>query len=160
LKFPGCFQKTATLKFNNMKKIFTLIAATVLTVATFAADHRPVVTLRSSRNYEIVIDGRSYFSNDGFMDLSNLRRGYHRIQVFEMNRRMGNPFGGLGGIILRRGKRLVDESNFELRNRDIDIRIDFRGQIRIAEERNGRGGWDNNRDHDRDYDHDRDWNRH
>jgi hypothetical protein len=147
-----------------MKKIFTLIAATVLTVATFAADRRPSVTVRSSRNYEIVIDGRSYYSNNGIMDLSNLGRGQHSIKVFEINRRVGNPFGGLGGIILKKGKKLVDASTFNLRNKDIDITIDFRGQIRISEERSGRGGWDDRRDNDRDNDHgrdrDRDWDRH
>ncbi|TMI74364.1 MAG: hypothetical protein E6H09_05475 [Bacteroidetes bacterium] len=135
-----------------MKKIFTLIAATVLTVATFAADRRPSVTLRSSKNYEIVVDGRSYFSNSGFMDLSNLRRGVHSIKVYEMNRRGGSPLAGFGGLLFGRGKRLVDASSFQLQNRDININIDFRGQIMIQEERNSRDRWDNDRNsHDRDY---------
>jgi hypothetical protein len=47
-----------------MKKIFTLLTGILITLVTFAAD-RPTVTLRSTRNYEIVIDGKSYFSQNG-----------------------------------------------------------------------------------------------
>src|SRR5689334_23283396 len=108
-----------------MKKIFTLIAATFLTVATFAADHRPSVTVRSTRQYEIVIDGRSYFSNNGFMDISNLRRGTHIVRVFETTRTRGF------GIFFGRAKRLVDQSFFDLSYRDVNINVDFRGQIHI-----------------------------
>ena len=129
-----------------MKKIFTLIAATVLAVASFAADRRPVVTLKSSRNYEIVIDGRSYFSNSGIMDLSNIRKGQHTIKVYETTR--GRGFGFMFG----KAKRLVDASTFLLRNNDVDINIDFRGQIRITEDRFGhdKRGNDWNDDHGRD----------
>jgi len=125
-----------------MKKIFTLIAATLITVATFAADHRPVVSLKSRGNYEIVIDGRSYFTRNGMMDLTHLRRGPHSIKVFEVSR----PF------MFMRTKRLVDASSFELRNRDLDISVNFRGQIHISEERSGRDRWN---DRDNDYGHDR-----
>ena len=137
-----------------MKKIFTLIAATILTVASFAADHRPTVTLRSSRNYQIVIDGQSIFARNGMVDLSGMRRGRHTIQVYELNRGLG-----LGGIIFGRTKRLVDVSQFSLRNADVNIYIDFRGQVRISEERFGRDRRDNDWndwDRDRDYGHDRD----
>jgi hypothetical protein len=149
------------INFNNMKKFFTLIAATVLTVASFAADHRPVVTLQSSRNYQVVIDGQTIFSRNGIMDLSGLRRGSHSIKVFEMNRGIG-----FGGFSFGRMKRLVDASTFFLGNNDVDINVDFRGRIRIIEDRYGRDqrdhDWNNGRD--RDYGHDRsqdnrDWNR-
>ena len=129
-----------------MKKIFTLIAATILTVATFAADHRPSVSLKSRGNYEIVIDGRSYFTRNGVMDLSNIRKGRHSIKVYEVSR----VFSFL------RTKKLVDASTFMLGNRDIDINVDFRGQIRISEERFGRDRWNDN-DHGRD--DRRDWDK-
>jgi hypothetical protein len=126
-----------------MKKIFTLIAATILTVATFAADRRPSVTVKSRGNYEIVIDGRSYFTRNGMLDLSHLRKGQHNVKVYELNR----------SILFMRSKRLVDASTFQLRNKDIDILVDFRGKIRISEERFGRDRWiddgdrfDNHRD--------------
>jgi hypothetical protein len=45
-----------------MKKIFTLVVASFMTVALFAADRRPSVTLTADKKYEVVIDGRSYAS--------------------------------------------------------------------------------------------------
>ncbi|MFI5130940.1 MAG: hypothetical protein ACHQFX_13145 [Chitinophagales bacterium] len=129
-----------------MKKIFTLIAATILTVATtFAADRRPSVSLKSRGNYEIVIDGRSYFTRNGAMELSNIRKGSHTIRVYEV----GRVFSFL------RTKKLVDASTFIVRNNDIDINVDFRGQIRVSEERYGRDRWNDN-DHDRYDRHDND----
>ena len=47
-----------------MKKIFTLVAATLFTVAVFAADRRPSVTVQTNKNYEIQIDGKSYFTRN------------------------------------------------------------------------------------------------
>ncbi|MDP4263807.1 MAG: hypothetical protein Q8941_14865 [Bacteroidota bacterium] len=119
-----------------MKKIFTLIAASFLTVAVFAADRQPVVTVTAGRNYQVVIDGRNYFSSNSTMSISNLCSGEHSIKVFEISR----------GFIFRQ-KRLVSSSCFQLRNNDVDICLDFRGQISISEKRSG---WDNgfDRDHD------------
>ena len=131
-----------------MKKIFTLIAATVLTVATFAADRRPSVTLKSSKNYEIVIDGKSYMSSTGIMDLSNLRKGQHSIKVYETRRGFGGILGGFGGVMIKGGKKLVDADNFSVTNRDLSINVDFRGQISIQEDRFGHDKWDDRRDND------------
>jgi hypothetical protein len=129
-----------------MKKIFTLIAAAFLTVATFAADRKPVVTVKASKNYEIVIDGQSYFSSNNVMNLSNIRFGQHSIKVYEVSR----------GFMFKRAKRLVDASTFQLRNNDVSINIDFRGQINIAEDRFGRDKWNDKKDNGRnsDYGHD------
>ena len=69
-----------------MKKIFTLCLGLVLTAAVFAADKRPDVTIISAKKYEIVIDGKSYFSNNRMMSIDNLRKGRHTFQVFEMNK--------------------------------------------------------------------------
>jgi len=141
-----------------MKKIFTLIAALGLTAATtFAADRKPSVTLKSSRNYEVVIDGRSYQSN-GIMDVNLMRGRQHSIKVYEIRR------SGFG-LFNMRSKRLVDASTFQVGRNDIDINVDFRGQISISEDRFGRDGrWDDRNDHDygRDNDHrnDKDWNNH
>ena len=135
-----------------MKKIFTLIAATVLTVATtFAADRRPSVTLKSSRNYEVVIDGKSY-STSSVMQLPMLRSGQHSIKVYQQSR------GGFGFFSLKT-KRLIDASSFTVGRSDVDINVDFRGQITISQDRFGQNKWDDQRS-DR-YDHNRnDQNRH
>ena len=135
-----------------MKKIFTLIAATFFTVVMFAADRKPVVTLKTSRNYEIVIDGQSYFSGNSVMNISNIRNGQHSIKVYEASK----------GFMFRKAKRLVDASSFQLRNNDIAISIDFRGQINISENRfnqdrrndQGNNGRDNNYGYDTKNSHD------
>jgi hypothetical protein len=126
-----------------MKKIFTLLTGILITLVTFAAD-RPTVTLRSTRNYEIVIDGKSYFSQNGrVMNLSHLRSGKHSVQVYEMNRYM-----------FRTTRKLVSTSGFRLKNKDIAIVVDPRGNLRITESKFGK-------DFDRDdrYDNDNDWGR-
>ena len=60
-----------------MKKIFTMMLGLFLTAAVFAADKRPDVTITSAKKYEIVIDGKTYFSNSRVMNINNLRNGRH-----------------------------------------------------------------------------------
>lgn len=120
-----------------MKKIFTLFAATLLTAAVFAADHKPSVTLKSSKNYEVVIDGRSLFSSTGIMDISSLRGGTHTIKVFETKK----------GIMFRKSRKMVSSSTFQLGRNDVAINIDFRGQISITEKKSG---WDSPKGNDHD----------
>lgn len=119
-----------------MKKIFTLIAATLFSAAVFAADHKPVVTVKANKNYEIVIDGQSYFSSNSIMNLSDMRYGQHSIKVFEVSR----------GFIFRKGKHLVDASSFQLRGNDVAIYIDFRGQISITESKFDNDRWNDHAD--------------
>jgi hypothetical protein len=130
--------QNTTIKFNNMKKIFTLAFGLMITAAILAADRRPDVTITSMKKYEVVIDGRSYLTTSRTMDL-NLRSGRHSIQVYEANKSFS---------IFKR-KRMVASSSFELRNRDVKIMIDRFGQLNIAEDRFGgndygkdQKGWD------------------
>ncbi|MEI9909864.1 MAG: hypothetical protein WDO71_09450 [Bacteroidota bacterium] len=109
-----------------MKKIFTLFAATLFTVAIFAADRKPVVTVKASKKYELIIDAQSYFSSNNSMNLSNIRSGQHSIKVYEMNNSRFRKF-----------KKLVSASSFQVRNNDVSITVDSRGQISIAEDRFG-----------------------
>jgi len=125
-----------------MKKIFTLTVGVLMTVVMFAADRRPSVTINSSRNYEIVIDGRSYYGGSKEIRLQDAYGGRHMIKVFEQSR---GYFG--------RGKRLVDASSFKLTNHDVIINIDRFGQISIREvkgwnksDRNNRGFEQDSRD--------------
>ena len=120
-----------------MKKISTLIVASLLTMASFAADRRPSVTVQASKNYEVVIDGRSYSGgNFGSMTISNLRDGYHTVNVYKTNR----------GFFFGRNKRAVSTSSFMLRGNDISIYVDQFGQVQVNESRMGKGrddrGWD------------------
>ena len=144
-----------TIKFNKMKKIFTMCLGLVLTAAVFAADRKPDVTIISMKKYEIVIDGRTYFSNNRMMNIENLRNGRHTIQVYEMNKRSFSIF---------KRKQLVASKSFQLRNNDVKITIDRFGHLTIREDRFGRDDkygkdqrdWDNDRDRDRDDRKDRD----
>ena len=126
----------------------------VLTAAIFAADKRPDVTIISAKKYEIVVDGRTYFSNNKMINIDNLRNGRHSIQVFEMNK----------GFSIFKRKQLVASKTFQLRNNDIKISIDRYGNLTIMEDRFGRDnrydndqrGWDDHNDHNNGRDgHDR-----
>ncbi len=119
-----------------MKRIFTLFAALFVTVALFAADRRPVVTLNSSKNYKIVIDGRSYYSNDRSIKLVNLHNGRHSIKVFEMKR-----------VGYNQREKLVAATTFQVNRKNVQIHIDRFGNINIREARNN-GRFDNDRDWD------------
>ena len=110
-----------------MKKIFTLLTGILITLVTFAAD-RPTVTLRSTKNYEIVIDGKSYFTHNGSaINIPHLQYGKHTVRVFEVNRYM-----------FRTTRKLVSTSNFRLKNKDVAIVVDPRGNLRITESKFGR----------------------
>ena len=134
-----------TIKLNKMKKIFTMCLGLVLTAAVFAADRKPDVTIISTKKYEIVVDGRTYYSNSRMMNIDNLRNGRHTIQVYDMSINRG--------FSIFQKKRLVASKAFQLRNNDVKITIDRFGQLSITEDRFGRDnrygndnrGWD---DHD------------
>jgi hypothetical protein len=120
-----------------VKKIFTLLAGTLMAVAVMAADHRPVVRLQNFRNFKVVIDGRSYFGNNMAIRLNNYHGNRHTIKVYEMRR----------GFFQR--ERLVDMAAFRTRNKDVMIRIDQFGRIDIRERRNNGRYNDDYRDYGR-----------
>ena len=130
-----------------MKKIFTLVLGLMFTVAMFAADRRPTVTVTSTKRYAIVIDGKQYVTNGNTINISSLFNGRHDVKVYKMKR----------GFFMNTRK-LVASSNFQLRNSDVKINIDRWGQLQISESRFGRGwndhdyGKGNDRDHDHGYD--------
>jgi hypothetical protein len=136
-----------------MKKIFTLTLGLMLTVAMFAADRRPVVTVSAPRKFEIVIDGQRYVSNYGnAISISNMYSGRHSIKVYELR----------PGFFMR-SKTLVASSGFQVRNRDLQINVDRFGHLQISESRSGRdwndrdyGGNDWGYGNDRNYGNDRD----
>lgn len=131
-----------------MKKIFTLFAGLLMTVALFAADRRPTITVSSDKNYKIVIDGKAYFGS--YINIrpedfcGNRFDGRHSIQVFEMRRGFWNS-----------RERMVASSSFFLSNRDILIKIDWFGNIRFRE-MGGHRRYDRYDDYDR---RDRDFDR-
>lgn len=118
-----------------MKKIFTLAAASLFTLATFAADRRPTVTIEGNKNYEIVIDGKSYFSTTNRdISIANLREGRHTIAVYKIT----------NTGMFRKSKKMVSASAFTVRNKDISIDIDYFGKIQVTELKNNKKFKDNN----------------
>src|SRR6218665_874334 len=112
-----------------MKKIFTLVLASFMTVALFAADRRPSVTLTADKKYEVVIDGRSYASALGnSMDISLFNsNGRHTVKVYQLK----------NGLFSKQ-KKLVSSTTFELNRNNLDISVDRNGRINIREEKNSR----------------------
>ena len=130
----------STLKFKTMKTILTFAAGLLLTLSTMAADRPPSVTIKSNRNFEVVVDGRTY-RNDNSIRLDRMRPGVHTIKVYERSR----------GLFSR--VRLVSAKNFFVRNNDLRITVNYSGYVDIDEkrlDRRGRGwddndrGWDSN----------------
>ena len=142
-----------TIKLYKMKKIFTMCLGLVLTAAVFAADRKPDVTIISMKKYEIVVDGRTYYSNSRMLNIDNLRNGRHTIQVYDMS-------SNRGFSIFQR-KRLVASKAFQLRNNDVKITISQFGQLTITEDRfdrdgrygNDNRGWDDHNGVDQRDDH-------
>ena len=131
-----------------MKTVLTFVAGLLLTLTTMAADRPPSVTIKSHRNFEIVIDGRTY-RNDNTIRLDRMRPGMHSIKVYERGR------GFFGRM------RLVSAKNFYVRNNDLRITVGFNGYVNIDERRYDRRDRNERRyDNDRDWDrNDRDWDR-
>jgi hypothetical protein len=132
-----------------MKTILTFAAGLLLTLSTMAADRPPSVTIKSNRNFEIVVDGRPY-RNDNTIRLERMRPGMHTIKVYERSR------GFFGRM------RLVSAKNFFVRNNDLRITVNYSGYVDIDERRFDRRdrGWDGNDRNDRDWDpNDRDYGR-
>jgi hypothetical protein len=111
-----------------MKKIFTLALASLFTVALFATDRRPSVTLTTDKKFEVVIDGKSYGSaigNSMLVSLNNNSR--HTIKVYELK----------GGLFSKQ-RSLVGSTTFQLSRNDMNISVSRNGQISIREDRNNR----------------------
>jgi hypothetical protein len=120
---PVNSERSKQLNFNKMKKIFTLVAASLFTMAVFAADHRPSVTLQANKKFEIVIDGKSYYgSNAGTISIASLRNGYHTVTVYKFQKGF-----------FKRNKKTIATSTFMLRGNDINIFVDMFGKIRVNE---------------------------
>lgn len=115
-----------------------------LTLAVMAADRGPDLTVRMSRNYKVVIDGRTFYSNGSTLRINYIPRGFHTIQVFEI--RNTGYFG--------QRQRMVNSSSFRMGKEDVKIFIDHYGRINILKDKEyGRYG----RTEDRDWEN-RDWN--
>ncbi|MES1218467.1 MAG: hypothetical protein ABUT20_23370 [Bacteroidota bacterium] len=128
-----------------MKKIFTLAIGSLFSLAVMAADHKPTVTVKSSKSYEIVIDGKHY-SGSNYIDLSGLYPGFHTVKVYDVK----------GRSFFRKKSKLISSADFSLKNSNVIITVDRFGKVDIDEQRpffndnDHSKGWGNSKDdHDK-----------
>jgi len=116
-----------------MKTILTLIAFFSISSVALAGEKHPSVTVTSTGEYKIVIDGKQ-FNNEKKVALSDLKKGTHYIDVWKKKK-------GLFGSKYK----LVSSKQFELANKDLDIDVNFSGYITIGKQGKGWDGdhWQN-----------------
>ncbi|MFM2361047.1 MAG: hypothetical protein RLY16_3040 [Bacteroidota bacterium] len=120
-----------------MKKISTLIAGLMLSMALFAMPPRTKLTISTFIKSQLVvmIDGIRYQSNYNVLTLDNIRSGYHDVKVYQTKRIIRNPVNNLkllysGRIYLRSsyytditinrfGKAMVDEAFIRMDDDDM-----------------------------------------
>jgi len=110
-----------------MKTILTLIMFFSISSVALAGAKHPSVTVTSTGEYKIVIDGKQ-FNNEKQVSLNDLKKGIHYIDVWKKKK-------GLFGSKYK----LVSSKQFELGNKDLDIDVNFSGYITIGKQ--GKG-WD------------------
>lgn len=120
-----------------MKKTTLFILSSLFGLALFAAGRQPMVTINTTNDYEVLIDGTYYKGNN---TIPNLSQGTHSVQVYQSKR----------GLLGKR-RTLVSSSSFEVRDNDVKIFVDTNGQLRINESGNRNRSERRNRTND-DYD--------
>ncbi|HYE54551.1 MAG TPA: DUF4476 domain-containing protein [Chitinophagaceae bacterium] len=144
-----------------MNKMYTMIAALLLSIVSFAAE-RPKsgrLTIATYDNAEIraEIDGRRYSESDNTVRINNINPGYHSIQVY---RRTSS------GAFSRNREQLVYSTNLYVKpDHQVDIIIDRSGRASVKEydlRKKGRNrknnDWDTRNDNSRWEDYDN-WDR-
>ncbi|HEY1869523.1 MAG TPA: hypothetical protein VGG71_00625 [Chitinophagaceae bacterium] len=131
-----------------MKKIFTFLVGSFITVASFAADHRPTMNIDNNSYYKVLIDGRPVYNDFNGGNIGDINYGRHTITVLEDR----------GGGFFSRRSRIVSTSDFRVDGDDrrIFVNIDRAGCIHVGktEFRDDRDfGWGRDRDH-RNWDND------
>ena len=140
-----------------MKKIFTLLAAALVTFTSFAEYSGSSITIidNSRKQLWVEVDGFRY-SNQGNRPIciDDLRPGAHRITVFvdKRNRDWDDLFD-------RGGKRRIiyNSTVYTRPFTSTIITVDRNGSVFVEEKRIGRGNdrdWDRDRDRNRDRDYD------
>ncbi|HEX2534170.1 MAG TPA: DUF4476 domain-containing protein [Chitinophagaceae bacterium] len=129
-----------------MKQLFTLLLATVFSTAAFAADEgRLTLSVSTPNEVQVVIDNRSYRTEDRMLTLRDLRPGSYTVKVYRQrsnNRNDRNNGGILGGAGDRND--LLYATTVQVRpNHHVDIMVNRFGKG-LVDERPMRGGYGSN----------------
>jgi hypothetical protein len=118
-----------------MKKIFTLITVSFISVFALAAEKKPDVKVTSTGEYLIIVDGKQY-KNEKKIILKDMEKGIHYIDVFKKKK-------GLFGSKYK----LVSSKQFEIEKKDLEIDVNASGYIKIGKNDSWDGDqWYKNRD--------------
>jgi hypothetical protein len=117
---------------NYMKKIFTLIAGSLLSLAVFAAGHQPTISITSEKNFRIVVDGKSYSGSNIAISPWDYYGGMHSIQVYDMQRGFFRDFR-FGRNDRDDRARMISSTLFQLDRNDVMIHIDCFGRITVSQ---------------------------
>lgn len=125
-----------------MKKIFTLLVGSFITVASFAADRHPTMNIDNNSYYKVLIDGRPVYNDFNGGSMCDINYGRHTVTVLQ----------DAGGGFFWHRSRIVSTSDFRVDgdDRNIFVNIDRTGCIHIGktESRDDRDfGWRRERDH-------------
>lgn len=145
-----------------MKTVFTLLLATIISTAAFAADEgRLSITVAVQKDAVVYVDGRSYQPDDNSIVIDNIRSGNHSIKVYRKrnnnNGRNNNrnnqreellysstifvrPDYHVDVVVNRFGKALVDERALNSRDNDWD-RDDNWGRDRDRDNRDNNNSY-------------------
>ena len=118
-----------------MKKIFTLITISFISVFALGAEKKPDVKVTSTGEYLIIVDGKQY-KNEKKIILKDMEKGIHYIDVFKKKK-------GLFGSKYK----LVSSKQFEIEKKDLEIDVNASGYIKIGKDDSWDGDqWYKNRD--------------
>jgi hypothetical protein len=130
-----------------MKRISTLLASLILSIAVFAAakpKNSLVIQSLDNARVRVVIDGRRFEPNDNTMRISGLENGIHQVKIYK------EKTNGMFGIFGKRYE-VVFNSSVSIKPRsNMSILIDRYGRATVNDNRKN-NGW-SGRD-------DRDWSR-
>ena len=129
-----------------MKKIFTFLLTSLMAVSVFAADVTSTITVSfySNRDYNVQIDGRTFYASNNSIQLRDIRPGKHSIEVYSVKRSN------------RKANRPIYASSFVVRPQyDMNIIVDQSGRVQFDERRADYGSNRNDRDWNS---NDRNWN--
>lgn len=110
-----------------MKTVLTLIIFSFISSAAFAGEKKPDLTVTSTGEFKIVIDGKAY-DNERKISLKDPGKGIHYIDVWKKKK------GLLGSKY-----KLVSSKQFELDKKDLHIDVNSTGYITIGKQEKG---WD------------------
>jgi len=118
-----------------MKKIFTLLAAALLTLKSFAdyRDARLMISYQGNNNIWIEVDGRHYDDRNGFLQLNNLQPGRHMVEVYEVKYK-GDFWKGILGMKKRKEYLYFNTLTFRP-GVDLAILINRYGRVTVTEDR-------------------------